>query len=193
MPRPGAEPRLSDVETVSLLTAADVERISLPGKVTELIRGQLVVREPPGTWHGAIAAKLSWLLSDFVQPRGLGVVFAQDTGFKIASNPDTVRAPDVAFVARERAGHIAERGYAHLAPDLLAEVVSPDDRPAEVLAKVADWLGAGTRVVWVVDPERREVRVYRQDGSLSVLGARDSLDGEDVLPGFTCAVTEVFA
>lgn len=182
-----------DVNTSPLLTAEDVERISLPGKQVELVRGQLVVREPPGTWHGAIAATLAYLLSDFVRRHGLGTVFAQDTGFKIASDPDTVRAPDVAFVGRERAVLIRPRGYAEVAPDLLAEILSPDDRPAEMLAKVADWLAAGTKIVWVVDPERREVRVYRQDGSLSVLGSGRSLDGEDVLPGFTCPLVQVFS
>jgi Uma2 family endonuclease len=175
------------------MTAEEVERISIPGKVTELIRGRLIVREPPGTHHGAIAANLTYYLADFVRRHGSGAIFAQDTGFKIASDPDTVRAPDVAFVARERVGAIGERGYAELAPDLLAEVLSPDDRPAEVLAKVADWLAAGTRLVWVVDPQRRAARVYRQDGSLSVIGTDDSLEGEDVLPGFTCALKDVLA
>ena len=173
------------------MTAEEVERISIPGKVTELVRGRLVVREPPGTWHGAISAKLTYLLAGFVQHQGLGLVFGQDTGFKIGSDPDTVRAPDVAFVARERVAVIRERGYAELAPDLLAEILSPDDRPAEVLAKVADWLAAGTTIVWVLDPERREARVYRQDGSLSVFGSDGSLDGEDVLPGFTCPLKDV--
>ena len=124
---------------------------------------------------------------------GLGQVCAQDTGFKIASDPDTVRAPDVAVVGRDRADQIPRRGYAELAPDLLAEVLSPDDRPSDVLANVADWLAAGTKIVWVVDPERREVRVYRQDGSLSVLGNSGSLDGEDVLPGFTCPLMNVLS
>src|SRR6266566_2718731 len=149
------------------------------------------MREPPGTWHGAISAKLTYLLVGFVHHQGLGAIFAQDTGFKIGSDPDTVRAPDVAFVARERVAVIRERGYAELAPDLLAEILSPDDRPAEVLAKVADWLAAGTKIVWVVDPERRVAQVYRQDGSLSVFGSDGSLDGEDVLPGFSCPLTDV--
>ena len=181
------------VSTPPLLTAEDVERISPPGKQVELVRGRLIVREPPGTWHGAIAANLAYYLSDFVRRQGLGQVFAQDTGFKIASDPDTVRAPDVAFVRSERTGLIRARGYAELAPDLLAEILSPDDRPAEVLAKIADWLAAGTKIVWLVDPERAEVRVYRQDGSLSVLRGNDALDGEDVLPGFACPLMQVFA
>src|SRR6266542_6619368 len=181
------------VSAPALLTAEDVERISLPGKQVELVRGRLIVREPPGTYHGAIAANLAYYLGAFVRQHGSGTVCAQDTGFKIASDPDTVRAPDVAFLGRERAGAVRVRGYAAAAPDLLAEILSPDDRPAEVLAKVADWLTAGTRLVWLVDPQRTEVRVYRQDGSLSVLRESDSLDGEDVLPGFVCPVRHIFS
>jgi Uma2 family endonuclease len=175
-----------------LLTAEEVEGISIPGKVVELVRGRLIVREPPGTRHGVIAANLGYFLSDFVRRHGLGVVAAQDTGFKIGRDPDTVRAPDVAFIGTERTGQIKARGYAEVAPDLLAEVLSPDDRPAEVLAKLSDWLAAGTKLVWLVDPHRSEIHVYRSDGSLSVLGLSDSLDGEDVLPGFSCPVAKVF-
>jgi Uma2 family endonuclease len=138
---------LPTVSTTPALTARDVERISIPGKQVELVRGQLVVREPPGTRHGAMAATLGYYVSSFVRQRDLGIVFAQDTGFKIASDPDTVRAPDVGFVARERADQIPERGYAEVSPDVVAEILSPDDRPGEVLAKVADWLAAGTRLV----------------------------------------------
>ena len=184
---------LRSVSASPLLTAADIERMSIPDKQVELVRGRLVVREPPGSWHGAVAANLAYLLGDFVRRRELGLVFAQDTGFKIGSDPDTVRAPDVAFVARDRTGAIRARGYAELAPDLLAEILSPDDRPADVLAKVADWLGAGTKLVWVIDPERSEARVYRQDGSLAVLREHDSLDGEVVLPGFSCPLRAVLA
>jgi Uma2 family endonuclease len=184
---------LRTVSASPLLTAADVERMSIPDKQVELVRGRLVVREPPGTWHGVVAANLAYFLGDFVRRHELGLVLAQDTGFKIESNPDTVRAPDVAFVTRDRTAAIRTRGYAELAPDLLAEIVSPDDRPAEVLAKVADWLGAGAKLVWVIDPERTEARVYRRDGSLAVLREHDSFDGEDVLPGFSCPLRDVLA
>src|SRR2546426_6739275 len=165
-----------DVRAESLLTATDVERLSLPDKQVELVRGHLVVREPPGTRHGAIAANLTCLVGAFVRRHGLGVVFAQDAGFKITSDPDTVRAPDVAFVARERTDRIPVRGYAALAPDLLAEILSPDDAPAEVLAKVADWLAAGTRLVWLVDPQRTGGRGYRRGGRLAGLRAEESPD-----------------
>src|SRR5437660_12671993 len=108
-----------DRRTLPGLTALDVERMSIPGKQVELVRGRLVVREPPGSWHGAVAANLAYLLGEFVRRHELGLVFAQDTGFKIGSDPDTVRAPDVAFVARDRTGAIRARAHAELAPDFL--------------------------------------------------------------------------
>jgi Uma2 family endonuclease len=183
----------SGVSTSGVMTAADVERLSLPGKQVELVRGRLVVREPPGTRHGAVAANLTIHLGNFVRQHGLGIVCAQDTGFKIATDPDTVRAPDVAVLSTEQVARVPARGYAEVAPALVIEVVSPDDALAEVLAKVADWLAAGTRLVWLVDPRRRHILVYREDGGISLLRGDTSVDGDDVLPGFTCSLEDVFA
>lgn len=174
-----------------LMTAEELEHLYLPDKSAELVRGRLVVREPPGTKHGEIQAILAYLVTGFVRQHRLGRVFGQDTGFKIASDPDTVRAPDLAFVAAARASQIPERGYAALVPDLVAEILSPDDRPGELLAKVGEWLDAGARLVWVIDPWRREARVHRADGALAIVGAGDMLDGEDLLPGFQCELAEV--
>lgn len=174
-----------------LMTAEELEQLNLPDKATELVRGRLIVRDPPGAYHGQIAAKLLYVLGDRVYRARLGVLFAQDTGFKIESNPDTVRAPDVAFLATERAALIGRRGYAAIAPDLAAEIVSPDDRPGELLAKVGDWLRAGVQIVWVIDPEREEARVYRADGSVSIVSLDGALHGEDVLPGFSCALSDL--
>jgi Uma2 family endonuclease len=122
----------------------------------------------------------------------LGAVFGQDTGFKIASDPDTVRAPDLAFVDRARATHIARPGYAALAPDLVAEILSPEDRPSEVLTKVGEWLEAGVRLVWVIDPDRRVASVFRADGSMMTAASDDDVDGEAVLPGFSFRLSELF-
>jgi len=173
------------------MTAEELERVSIPGKVTELIRGRLVVREPPSALHGLVAARLIARLVAFVEPRGLGLLLAA-SGFKIESSPDTVRAPDAAFIAPGRLPGVPERGYAPLAPDLLAEILSPNDHPAEVLAKVAGWLEAGTRLAWVIDPRRRLARVYRADGTRTDLGEDDDLNGEDVLPGFSCSLRDLF-
>ena len=179
--------------TPALMSADELLHVSIPGKCTELVRGVLVVREPPGSLHGLVAMNLGVELGVFVKATAAGGVFAAETGFHLASNPDTVRAPDVAFVARERMAAARTTGYAALAPDLAVEVLSPGDRPGEVLAKVADWISAGTKLVWVVDPQRRLARVYRHDGSETLLSADDVLDGEDVLPGFTCRLASVLA
>src|ERR687887_2829465 len=108
-----------------------------------------------------------------------------------ATTPDTVRAPDVAFIARERMPPPGTMGYAALAPDLAVEVLSPGDRPGEVLAKVADWLSAGTRLVWIVDPERRVARVYRQDGSERIVTAGEGVGGEGGGVGVSCALDAI--
>jgi len=101
------------------------------------------------------------------------------------------RAGDVAFISAPRLLHPATPGLAEIAPDLVVEILSPDDRPGDRLAKVADWIAVGTRLVWVVDPVRVQARVYRADGSVELLGAHDALDGEDVLPGFACPLETV--
>lgn len=177
--------------TSHLLTAEELLRVDLPGKATELLRGHLLVREPPGTRHGSIAARLTYLLADHVYRHDLGVVCGQDTGFKIHADPDTVRAPDVAFIGRAHADRIPATGYAPFAPDLVAEIVSPDDRRGELLAKVGQWLDAGATLVWVIDPARAEARVYRDNGELTIIAADGRLFGEPVVPGFTCALADV--
>ena len=166
------------------MTAEELLRLNLPDKRTELVRGVLVVREPAGYRHGDVAMRLAAAIYTHVEAHGLGRVFAPETGFTLARNPDTVRAPDVAFISTARLPDPPPRGFAELAPDLAVEVLSPDDRPGEVLAKVGNWLTAGARLVWVVDPVRVLARVYRADGSESMLEETDALRGDDVLPGF---------
>jgi len=179
------------VPIMPAMTADELLHTSLPDKRVELVRGVLVVREPTGFRHGAVSAALTGLLRAHVTAQRLGVVVAAETGFQLARDPDTVRAADVAFVRRDRLPEPAPLGYAPLAPDLVVEVLSPGDRPGETLAKVGEWLSAGTRLVWLVDPARRLARVYRQDGSEAVLAEADSLDGEDVVAGFRCKLEEV--
>lgn len=184
-------PYIEPMSPAGLMTAEQLQALRIPDKRTELVKGRLVVREPAGYRHGEVAASLTRILGTFVYARGLGSVVAAETGFKLFTDPDTVRAPDVGFIHRDRVPSPPPAGYAALAPDLAVEVLSPDDRAGEVLAKVADWLSAGCRVVWVVDPVHRTARVYRADGSESLLAEDDALDGEDVLPGFSCRLAEV--
>jgi len=159
----------------------------------ELVKGELRKMSPSGSEHGAIIASLTLLLAQHVKAKKLGVCFGAETGFKIESDPDTVRAPDVAFVSRER---IPESGVPRKfwqgAPDLAVEVVSPGDTYNEVEEKVEQWLGAGTRAVWIVNPRRRNVTVYRSTKDMTKLSESDELDGGDVVPGFRCKVSEIF-
>ena len=175
----------------ALLTADELQHVYVPDKRVELVRGLLVVRELPGMRHARVAMDLALALGAHVRAAALGRVYAE-AGFKLASNPDTVRGPDVAFIRRDRIPDPEPTGFAHFAPDLVVEVISPGDRAGEVLAKVADWISAGTRVVWVLDPARRVARVYRADGTEQILTADESLDGGDVVPGFSCPLREIF-
>ena len=175
-----------------LVTANDLLTLEKAGKSTELVRGRLIVREPPSTYHGRVQGILHVLVGSYVHTHALGAVFGQDTGFQIASAPDTVRAPDLAFVDLTRVAQIPRRGYAALAPDLVAEIISPDDRPGEVLAKAGEWLEVGVRLVWVIDPDRRVASVYRDDGIVMTVSSDADVDGEAVLPGFSFRLSELF-
>jgi len=186
-----AEPTYVPKMLATLMSAEDLLHANIPDKRTELVRGVLVVREPPGGRHGSVTMNLALRLGNHVEREGAGQVFAAETGFTLARGPDTVRAPDIAFVRRERLPKPIPVGFPEFAPDLVVEVLSPGDRPGEVLAKVGDWLEAGASLVWVVDPERRLARVYRPDGSETIVPADGALDGEDVLPGFSCPLAVI--
>jgi len=148
---------------------------------------------PAGDEHSVIGMmKIGRVLGNFVEERGLGRVYGADGGFQIAHDPDTVRCPDVAFVRAERIPPGRNTGFFQGAPDLAVEIISPTDRPGEVKAKAKDWLEAGCRIVWLVDPETRTVAVYRGRAKAVVLRESDTLSGGDVLPGFSLAVSEIF-
>jgi len=184
-------PYVADMPPQALITADELLHVDIPGKQVELVRGVLVVREPPGYLHGETLARVATVLMNYADAHELGHVLAGDPGFKIETNPDTVRGPDVAFIRSDRVPFPAPHGFPPLAPDLVVEVRSHNDRPGEVLAKVADWLSAGTPLVWVIDPARRLARVYRADGSETLVAADGALSGEDILPGFSCLLSAV--
>ena len=158
----------------------------------ELVQGELIMMSPAGSRHGAIAARMAQLLLNFVETRSLGIILGAETGFKITSNPDTVRAPDVAFVREDRIVGELPVGFFPGAPDLAVEVLSPEDRASEVLAKVESWLEAGCQAVWVVDPKTRTVAVYRAGGDAAILHAADTLTEDTLLPGLQLPVAKIF-
>ena len=159
----------------------------------ELVRGELRRMTPAGSKHGLIAVRITWRLARYVEEERLGAVYAAETGFKLSTEPDTVRAPDVAFVSRERIEAVGEvEGYWPGAPDLAVEVVSPGDTYTEVEEKVFDWLDAGTKAVIVANPRKRSLTVYKSPNDITVLAEDEILKLRDVGPGFELAVREVF-
>lgn len=159
----------------------------------ELVRGELIMMTPAGFEHGRIVANITAPLTAHVEVKRLGVVTGAGTGYQIEYDPDTVRAPDVGFVCARRVPPEPTTGFFPGPPDLAVEVLSPDDRASEVLAKVQQWLGAGCRAVWVVDPRTRTVSVYLTGNELAVLSGSDELTGGEVVPDFSLPVAEIFA
>jgi len=171
------------------------ELIHLPrGKCRyELVKGELFEMPPAGGRHGSVAMRIGILLGSHVMENRLGEVFAAETGFILRRDPATVRAPDACFIARDRLpSEDLPPGYLEIMPDLAVEVLSPNDRPSEVHDKVNDWLQAGVRLVWVIDPATRTAMLYRPLSDPQEVSEDGSLDGAEVVPGFTCQLRELF-
>ena len=177
-----------------LITANELLQRKDDGFRYELVRGELIKMSPAGHQHGRIALNLTGPLFQHVKTHNLGAVYAAGTGFKLAVNPDGVRAPDAAFIRRERVEEVGRTaGFWPGAPDLAAEVVSPGDTYAEVQDKIADWLDAGTRLVVVVNPSTQTVDLYRSRSDIRILTMDDVLDGGEVVPNWTLPVRDIFA
>jgi Uma2 family endonuclease len=164
-----------------------------PGACRELVRGEIEEMSLAGGEHGRIAARIGRRIGNHVEDRRLGETYAAETGFVTERDPDTVRGADCAFISAARLPLIADpRKHIRIPPDLVVEVTSPSDRPAQVDAKIAEWLAFGVRAVWQVDPDRRTVAVHRTGQSPVTLGTNGELDGGDILPGFRCRVADIF-
>ncbi|MBI3983186.1 MAG: Uma2 family endonuclease [Gemmatimonadetes bacterium] len=176
-----------------LVTAEELERMGHQDFGYELVRGELVPVSPAGDRHGSLAALMAAALIAFVRPRHLGVVHV-GAGYILARSPDTVRGPDVAFISRKRLAALGgrRRGFIPGAPDLAVEVRSADKTFAELQAKAAECLQAGTRLVWLVDPPSQAIHIHQPGLVPRALSIGDVLDGADVLPGFTLPLVELF-
>ena len=175
------------------MTAEDLFWFPNDGKRRELVKGELREMPPAGSSHGAYSGSLHVYLGYHVLTQELGRIFSAETGFTIARAPDTVRAPDIAFVSKDRLPDPLPYGYLELAPDLVVEVVSPNDTVRKVSDKVDEWLEAGVRLVWVVEFRKRTITEYRFRKPIRVLREEDTLEGGDVVPGFSLPVREVFS
>jgi Uma2 family endonuclease len=178
--------------TERLVTAEEFERMPSAERY-ELVEGRLVAMSPVNTDHGRIVLQLGYLLKAHLKDRPEGVAVAE-AGFTLARDPDTVRGPDIAFIRNERMPPPSRRrGFPAMAPDAVFEVLSPDDRPGEVRRKIAEYLGSGARLVVIVDPHDQTVVAHRPGTQpLTLRDGNAVLDMADVIPGFTCRVSDIF-
>jgi Uma2 family endonuclease len=177
-----------------LVTADELLRMPDDGFRYELVQGEVRRMSPAGFHHGRLIMNIATPLDRHVRTQKLGVVCAAETGFLLSTDPDTVRAADVAFIRQERIDNESEpEGYWPGAPDVAVEMVSPNDLYTEVDEKVTDWLEAGTRMVVIINPRKRTVTVYRSLLQIVVLREQDVLDGSDVVPGWTLPIADIFA
>ena len=176
-----------------LLTAADLLALHAKGVRGELIRGVISETMSTGGEHGEIVMYLGWALQNFVLPRRLGRVTGSDAGVLLERSPDTVREPDIAFFSAAKIPPgVRVRGYYEVPPDLAVEIASPTDSAAALNDKALMWLRYGARLVWTLHPDARRVDVHTPNGAVRSLTDGDTLDGDDVLPGFTCPVSDIF-
>jgi Uma2 family endonuclease len=179
------------MSTPTVRTAEELLQLREPGR-HELVRGELHRMSPAGFWHGAVTWLVGQALGAHVQRQRLGMLFGAETGFVLARNPDTVLAPAVAFVSWSRMPAAFQPGFFPGPPDLAIEVVSPDDSVRQMQKKAGSWLAHGTRTVWGVDPESRTVVIHGTARASRSLGIDATLNGGDVVPGFTVAVCDLF-
>ncbi len=176
-----------------LLTADDLLRLSAEGFRGELVRGMLRETMATNREHGFIVVNLATELRNFVKPRRLGSIVASDSGVRLERGPDTVREPDVAYTSFERQPRGANRtSYAEVVPDIVVEVASPNDQRNYPAERSEMWLSHGVQLVWFVHPETRSIDVYRTDQPMITISGDEPLDGQDVLPGFSCHLTDIF-
>ena len=174
------------------MTIEEFAEISQPGRF-DLINGEVLHLPPAGGEHGEVAGEIGRVIGNIVVEKGLGRFYAAETGFVLDATTHTVLAPDVAFIQESRLPPRSERrGFVPAVPDLVVEVVSPSSRVGDVNDNVAAYLEAGVRLVWLVEPVRGRVIAYTADRRATLLVENDSLDGGDVLPGFTLPIADIF-
>ena len=180
--------------TTTTVTAAHLSAMPRDGMRRELVAGELRMMSPSGWRHGKVVGWLHTQLGSHVQQHKLGVVFGAETGFLLSRQPDTVRAPDIAFIAHENLPSVEpNEAYWPGAPDLAVEVRSPRDTSAAVAEKVEAWLAAGCRLVWVVDPQQLTVTIHRSTDDVQIQAVDEKIVGGDIVAGFSCAIADIFA
>jgi Uma2 family endonuclease len=174
------------------MTADELLAMPNDGIRRELVAGELREMTPVGRPHARTFQRINRSLDAHVLKHGLGEVYGE-YGYVLESDPVTVRAPDLSFVRTDRLRESSDEGFFTGVPDLVIEIVSPNDRLSELRAKVSEYLDAGTQMVVVANPQNRDVLVFRQGRTPLELTLDDVLQGEDVVPGWKLAVRDIFA
>ncbi len=180
------------VEAPRLVTGEQLAQIGDMGR-TDLVKGVIIHRSPTEYSHGRIVGNFSAILQAFVSQHKLGEVLVGQVGIYTARRPDTVRGADVAYISNERLARVQSSSYLDVAPELVVQVLSPDDRWGELMDKLSEYFAVGVQVVWVADPKTQSVYVYHAPNKVQHFSAEDALPGGEVLPGFDVPVAELFA
>jgi len=175
--------------TTHLMTAEDLLNMPDDDLRHELIKGKLLTMAPAKFEHGRVVGNLTIILGQYVKDNGLGIICGAETGFKLESDPDTVRAPDIAFIPKGRVENPETFGSG--SPELAVEVLSPSERKTQIAEKTSQWLACGAKSVWNVDPRKRTVEVFHADGQRWLFHEGDELV-DDTVPGFRVAVSKIF-
>ncbi len=188
---------VSTATSTELMTAEEFFGwVSLPENCdlhVELERGEITDMPPPGKFHGFVCGNVARILGNYAQARGRGYVCSNDSGLIVERDPDTVRGPDLTFYEDSQTADDMERQFAAAPPVLAVEVLSPNDRVNRTVLRISQMLALGVKMIWIVDPETRDVSVYRTGRDPQLVPALDELTGEDVLPDFRCRVADLFA
>jgi Uma2 family endonuclease len=187
-----ALPTSATIEPAPPVTGDELYRMGDLGR-TELVKGEIVRMSPTGFTHGRIENRIGRVLGNFVSKQALGEVVSGEVGIYTSRNPDTVRAADVAFISSERMAQIKSKSYLDVAPELVVEVMSPDDAWSDLMEKLDEYFTCGVKLAWVIDPRTQQVYVYHAVTQVERFTVKDTLGGGDVLPGFSVPVAELFA
>ena len=172
------------------MTAAELWQQS-PDTPGELVEGRFIAMSPTGHPHGAIEANIARDLGAFVKQRGLGRVMSGEVGIITQRDPDTVRGADIVYISKERLSQAQADGYLDVAPELVIEIISPNDRWTEINEKIGEYLACGVLLVWIIDPRTQRVTRYGRGRDLLVYGSDDVLTAPDILPGFAVPIREL--
>jgi Uma2 family endonuclease len=189
-----ANPRLKpeQVETTAPITGEALFRMGDLGR-TELVRGEIIYMSPTGHLHGYVEGEFYSALKTFVTQHQLGRVLVGEVGVYTGRNPDTVRGADVVFISHERMAQVKSKSYLDVAPELIVEILSPDDSWSEVMDKLEEYFNIGVLAVWVADPRKQQVYIYQSLTDVQRFTMADALPGGQVLPGFSVPVSELLA